>query len=100
MNNSMKTLLLVAFLLGLSFRGISQEHQHHTDTSTKKTPDSKAKKSAMKKGAPAKQIPDTSHPMEHSEMEHDSMLMTHAYSRNLPMNRNGSGTAWVPDTSP
>ena len=28
------------------------------------------------------------------------MNMSHDYSRNLPMNRNGSGTAWLPDASP
>ena len=26
--------------------------------------------------------------------------MSHAYSRNLPMSRNGSGTGWLPDQSP
>jgi hypothetical protein len=26
--------------------------------------------------------------------------MTHAFSRNLPMTRNGSGTSWLPDNSP
>lgn len=26
--------------------------------------------------------------------------MTHAYSLNLPMNRNGSGTSWLPDETP
>jgi len=39
---------------------------------------------------------------------HDDMLMqgddeppmSHAYSRNLPMGRNGSGTAWNPDQTP
>ncbi len=30
----------------------------------------------------------------------NEILMTHAYSLNLPMSRNGSGTAWLPDTSP
>jgi len=31
----------------------------------------------------------------------DSMpQMTHSFSRNLPMNRNGSGTAWMPDQTP
>jgi hypothetical protein len=28
------------------------------------------------------------------------MLMTHTYSLHLPMNRNGSGTSWLPDSSP
>ena len=26
--------------------------------------------------------------------------MSHSFSRNLPMNRNGSGTGWLPDASP
>jgi len=28
------------------------------------------------------------------------MSMNHAYSLKLPMGRNGSGTAWLPDASP
>ena len=31
---------------------------------------------------------------------HHHMQMPHAYSLNLPMNRNGSGTSWLPDNSP
>ncbi|PJJ54620.1 hypothetical protein [Hymenobacter chitinivorans] len=54
--------------------------------------------------------PDTSHKhMQHAGMnmaadgsmahgEHEGM--SHAYSRNLPMGRNGSGTAWNPDQTP
>jgi hypothetical protein len=46
---------------------------------------------------------DTSHAT-HSEhtsgMDHGSMSMSHAYSINLSMNRNGSGTSWLPDASP
>jgi hypothetical protein len=30
----------------------------------------------------------------------ESMSMSHAFSRNLPMTRNGSGTSWLPDNSP
>ena len=57
-------------------------------------------------------MPDTSHHMHQQDtmpMMHDQMsgnmpmshsTMSHAYSRNLPMNRNGSGTAWLPDASP
>jgi hypothetical protein len=44
------------------------------------------------------------HPM---MMHHGSMMnmndnipMSHAYSLSLPMSRNGSGTAWLPDASP
>ena len=42
---------------------------------------------------------------DHNNMMHamDSSMMppmSHAYSLNLPMNRNGSGTGWLPDASP
>lgn len=37
---------------------------------------------------------DTTMPMSHH------MSMSHVYSLNLPMNRNGSGTGWLPDASP
>ncbi|MBS1494153.1 MAG: hypothetical protein JST55_11605 [Bacteroidetes bacterium] len=30
----------------------------------------------------------------------DDMAMSHSYSLSLPMNRNGSGTGWLPDASP
>jgi hypothetical protein len=30
----------------------------------------------------------------------DGVPMSHAFSQNLPMNRNGSGTGWLPDASP
>lgn len=39
------------------------------------------------------------HSMAH-EGQHQSSAMSHAFSRNLPMNRNGSGTGWLPDASP
>lgn len=38
------------------------------------------------------------------KLKHDTMMspmdMSHAYSPYLPMNRNGSGTGWLPDASP
>ncbi|RVT98325.1 hypothetical protein EOD41_16135 [Mucilaginibacter limnophilus] len=43
--------------------------------------------------------------MDHSKMNMDSMRhnmqgMNHSYSLSLPMNRNGSGTSWMPDNTP
>jgi hypothetical protein len=35
-----------------------------------------------------------------NDMNHNMENMSHAYSLNLPMNRNGSGTGWLPDASP
>lgn len=32
--------------------------------------------------------------------DHGAMTMAHAFSKNLPMARNGSGTSWLPDQSP
>ena len=34
------------------------------------------------------------------EMDMPGMNMSHAYSRNLPMSRNGSATSWQPDATP
>src|SRR5688500_17426845 len=41
-------------------------------------------------------------PIDSSAAPHDEHAgeMSHAYSLNLPMNRNGSGTGWLPDASP
>jgi hypothetical protein len=35
-----------------------------------------------------------------ADMAMGGLHMSHAYSRNLPMSRNGSGTAWQPDQTP
>lgn len=37
--------------------------------------------------------------MDPNALDH-AMQMTHSLSRNLPMNRNGSGTSWHPDNTP
>lgn len=92
-------------LLGISTVALGQ-HQHHTMTP-----------------ASGKQPADTIKPMDHSmhgmdmsggedsSMENmgivndgmtmdTTMGMTHSLSRNLSMNRNGSGTSWHPDNTP
>jgi hypothetical protein len=44
---------------------------------------------------------DTMPAMHHMNMhEHKEMAMSSAYSLSLPMNRNGSGTSWLPDNAP
>ena len=46
--------------------------------------------------------PDTLSPSQQdiiTTAEHDG-TMTHSFSLSLPMNRNGSGTGWLPDASP
>ncbi len=48
------------------------------------------------------QMKDTipSHNHDHTKMNMGSSPMSHAFSLNLPMARNGSGTGWLPDASP
>ena len=41
---------------------------------------------------------DMQHLMEHEK--HEMPPMSHAFSLNLPMTRNGSGTGWLPDSTP
>jgi len=55
--------------------------------------------SVMHRTKPADTVP-AQHTM---NMHHDMHMehnMSHSFSLNLPMNRNGSGTGWLPDASP
>jgi hypothetical protein len=73
----MKTVFTLLSVLLLAVPGIAQ-HEHH-----KPDPDSTMSDTQM------------SH-----EMDTSRVPMSHSFSLNLPMNRNGSGTAWQPDASP
>jgi hypothetical protein len=76
------------------------DHQHHHQ----------AKKDSV--GTPANKttaagkndsIPALNEAAAHRHDQHDAAqphAMNHAFSRNLPMTRNGSGTSWMPDSSP
>lgn len=87
--------VFVMMMLGLAGTA-SAQHQHH-DGHPMPSPTKEIQK-------PASTTSDSTHAMHgnHSDMAGHSMSqsMTHLYSRNLPMNRNGSGTAWMPDESP
>ncbi|WP_266365204.1 hypothetical protein [Tellurirhabdus rosea] len=101
----MKKYLFVV-MLGAAGTAAAQQHDHHTtpsapaaDTSRRgnheqmdhSTMDhSKMDHSKMEHGAGS---------MDHSGM-HTGGSMSHLYSRNLPMSRNASGTAWLPDQTP
>lgn len=74
-----------------------QEHKEHPKPTTPAKP---------KPAAPAK----PTKPAEHADHAGQAKKaadtlrvespMSHAFSRNLPMNRNGSGTSWLPDSTP
>lgn len=80
--------MLLLLLIGLGYSANAQHETHPTvkSDSLKKTSDTA--KTAM------------DHSMhDRSKMQSD-VPMSHAYSLNLPMQRNGSGTSWLPDASP
>ena len=74
-------------ILLFAMQFVNGQHEHHQmqkDTTTKaEQPDKHQPGEAM-------------HRMDSSQMP----PMSHSYSLNLPMNRNGSGTGWLTDTSP
>lgn len=78
------TLLLVVAL----YKSYAQHEMHGMKDSAHTMGDHKSTETSAKSG-------DT---MNHQMSMHPPM--SHAYSLNLPMNRNGSGTAWLPDASP
>ena len=87
----MKKFILSAIIVSLCGPVLSQ-HEHHmmTDTVPKK-------KDSMHMNKPMGNMKmDTAGHAMH--MMHS--MPSHAYSKNLPMNRNGSGTGWNPDASP
>jgi hypothetical protein len=67
------------------------QHEHHHDSTMQQQ--------KMPKADSMLHSTQTPHTMP-GEHEHSSMNMSHAYSRYLPMSRNGSGTSWMPDNSP
>lgn len=73
----MKQLTAIAALLLLSVNSLFAQHEHHNTTTTNTT--------------------DTTQNPTHHE---DGPPMTSKFSLDLPMNRDGSGTSWVPDETP
>lgn len=69
-----KTLFSLALLAGFSTTAVAQHEHHHT--------------------------PDTPHSMADTGMQMKMPSMSHSFSPNLPMSRNGSGTGWLPDAAP
>src|SRR5690606_19641503 len=74
-------------ILGSQSLAVFGQHHHHPDTTAETQ----------------QHVTDTAHQKSmdtpHSK-QHGPQHMSHAFSRSLPMNRNGSGTGWLPDNSP
>jgi hypothetical protein len=86
-----KIIAIVTFTLVATF-SVNAQHEHHNIPDTSK---------------PKMQMSDTMqmdhmnmHGMDMNKPMNNHMSMSNAYSLHLSMNRNGSGTGWLPDASP
>lgn len=91
--------IIVLFITGCLFAlALNAQHEHHMPM--KDTSKPKAKDTAMKMQMADDTTMHHNHSIMHDNMDMDNMNMdnmSHAFSLNLPMSRNGSGTAWMPD---
>ena len=99
----MKNILVLLFLVtcfGFSQKAFSQHDmrnmQMKKDTVPPKQAHNMSNMQMKKDTTPLKQMHDMG---KMDNMAHMGM-MSHSFSRNLSMNRNGSGTSWLPDASP
>ncbi|GAB3898275.1 hypothetical protein GCM10028803_17460 [Larkinella knui] len=95
MNTTIKPLLVLFFLCILT--GSARAGGFPADTS-RKTKMPPAKKMMRQDSMDHAAMGHAMHQM--MEMQQGMSMMSHLYSRNLPMNRNASGTAWHPDQTP
>jgi hypothetical protein len=101
----MKKIIILSFVLVGYISTAYAQHEHH-EQQKKEPPKAIQKKatnvsSKRKTVSEAKTVQINSGQDSLSEKPTDSMpVMTHAYSLNLLMNRNSSGTAWQPDATP
>lgn len=82
-------LCLCLFLLMINLDTVYAQHEKHMPS----------KKGTVKKDTSNMEMNQMDHSM-HQMNDSSGVLMSHSFSLNLPMNRNGSGTAWLPDASP
>ena len=105
----MKNIIITAFVLSIMLSTLYTQHDHNSMDQHKMELDTNmAMDSTMNSDTN-----NTDHKHQHDMKEQKSkddkhsmhnmepgIPMTHAYSLSLPMNRNGSGTGWLPDESP
>ena len=82
-----KPIVVTAFLMLAGAAAIAQHpHDHHHADTTHK--------------AHEQRQPDATQKVHEQHQQDMAPHMSHAFSRNLSMNRNSSGTAWLPDEAP
>lgn len=82
-----KRIILFVFVLASAFPVFAQHEHHQADTGNTQT-------------MPAQDTVTMDMEHHHHAMPHDMGNMSSAFSLNLPMGRNGSGTGWLPDAAP
>lgn len=94
--------LLLSMLFVASALILSAQHEHHAPPKKEPAPRAKVDSVKHKKHtAPKQPVKKDTIPHKHDEhAQHAETNMSHAFSRNLPMNRNSSGTGWLPDEAP
>jgi len=102
-----KATYLIALASALAASPALAQHEHHAmpgmKMPAKAAPADTTRRAKTTLASPAA---DTSHAHHMAGMDMGGGTgmqmpgMSHAYSRNLPMSRNGSGTAWQPDQTP
>lgn len=99
----MKKLFFVASAICSLFYTAQAQHDHHVpakDTVKTAVQSPLQKDTVPKKQQHNHQLMQNGKPENMQAHVHGGINMSHAFSRNLPMTRNGSGTAWLPDNSP
>lgn len=91
----MKIILIIAFIISTASGSLYTQHDHntmdHNAMDTNMVVDSTITTDTVK----------SEHSMHNNTHSNGPGIpMTHLYSLSLPMNRNGSGTGWLPDESP
>jgi hypothetical protein len=89
--STLRTLLAFCLALVVTLPLVAQ-HEHHQPQ-----PDTTKKPAQHDHHQPQA---DTAKAPSHADHAGAGVPMSHAFSLNLPMNRNGSGTSWLPDISP
>lgn len=84
----MKTIILITLILLLRGNLFGQHEGHNNHDHTGDTVSNQMDTIKM------------NHDLSSHEMNNHNMAMSHIYSLNLPMSRNGSGTGWMPDDTP
>jgi hypothetical protein len=94
---------LIILITCLAFFQANAQHEHHQKKEKPAQEKEQQQDKKREEHHDMQNMDDTMDMEDHEDMnieEHDMGNMSHAFSLNLPMTRNGSGTGWLPDAVP